>query len=90
MLTERPILIGQKLVENAKIQKIKCDILSKYWNENSISWKITDDTNENSNETFLVIFKHCMHAHAALKVKTILTIFHPESFKNFELSANWQ
>ena len=28
VLPDRSILIGQKLVENAKIQKFKCDILS--------------------------------------------------------------
>ena len=30
MLPERSVLIGQKLVENAKIQKFKCDILSNF------------------------------------------------------------
>ena len=30
MLPDRSVLIGQKLVENAKIQKIKCDILSNF------------------------------------------------------------
>ena len=30
MLPDRSILIGQKLVENAKIQKFKCDILSNF------------------------------------------------------------
>ena len=30
MLTDRSVLIRQKLVENAKIQKFKCDILSKF------------------------------------------------------------
>ena len=29
-LPERLVLIGQKLVENAKIQKFKCDILSNF------------------------------------------------------------
>ena len=29
-LPERPILIGQKLVENAKIEKLKCDILGDF------------------------------------------------------------
>ena len=29
VLPDRSILIGQKLVENAKIKKCKCDILSK-------------------------------------------------------------
>ena len=28
MLPDRSVLIGQKLVENAKIKKFKCDILS--------------------------------------------------------------
>ena len=35
VLPDRSVLIGQKLVENAKIQKIKCDILSNLqtmWN----------------------------------------------------------
>ena len=30
VLPDRSILIGQKLVENAKIQKFKCDILSNF------------------------------------------------------------
>ena len=30
VLSDRSILIGQKLVENAKIKKIKCDILSTF------------------------------------------------------------
>ena len=30
MLPERSVLIGQKLVENAKLQKFKCDILSNF------------------------------------------------------------
>ena len=30
MLPDRSILIGQKLVENAKIKKFKCDILSDF------------------------------------------------------------
>ena len=30
MLPDRSLLIGQKLVENAKIQKFKCDILSNF------------------------------------------------------------
>ena len=30
MLPDRSVLIGQKLVENAKIQKFKCDILSNF------------------------------------------------------------
>ena len=30
MLPDRSILIGQKLVENAKIQTFKCDILSNF------------------------------------------------------------
>ena len=28
--TDRSVLIGQKLVENAKIRKFKCDILSNF------------------------------------------------------------
>ena len=28
VLPDRPIIIGQKLVENTKTQKLKCDILS--------------------------------------------------------------
>ena len=39
VLPDRSILIGQKLVENAKIQKFKFDILSNFhtmWN----GWKI--------------------------------------------------
>ena len=30
MLPDKSVLIGQKLVENAKIQKFKCDILSNF------------------------------------------------------------
>ena len=30
VLPDRLLLIGQKLVENAKIQKMKCDILSDF------------------------------------------------------------
>ena len=30
MLPDRSVLIGQKLVENAKIQKFKCDILGDF------------------------------------------------------------
>ena len=30
MLPDRSVLIGQRLVENAKIQKFKCDILSNF------------------------------------------------------------
>ena len=30
MLPDRSVLIGQKLVENAKIQKFKCDILRDF------------------------------------------------------------
>ena len=30
VLPDRSVLIGQKLVENAKIQKLKCDILSNF------------------------------------------------------------
>ena len=30
VLPDRPILIEQKLAENAKIQKFKCDILSNF------------------------------------------------------------
>ena len=30
MLPDRSVLIGQKLVENAKIQKFKCDIFSNF------------------------------------------------------------
>ena len=30
MLPDRSVLIGQKLVEKAKIQKFKCDILSNF------------------------------------------------------------
>ena len=35
VLPDRSVLIGQKLVENANIQKFKCDILSNFqtmWN----------------------------------------------------------
>ena len=34
MLPDRSGLIGQKLVENAKFQKFKCDILSYFKSEN--------------------------------------------------------
>ena len=30
VLSDRSILIGQKLVENAKIEKLKCDILGDF------------------------------------------------------------
>ena len=30
MLPDRSVLIGQKLVENAKIEKLKCDILGDF------------------------------------------------------------
>ena len=30
MLPEKSVFIGQKLVENAKIQKLKCDILGDF------------------------------------------------------------
>ena len=30
VLPDRSVLIGQKLVENAKIQEFKCDILSNF------------------------------------------------------------
>ena len=30
VLPDRSVLIGQKLVENAKIEKFKCDILSNF------------------------------------------------------------
>ena len=30
VLPDRSILIGQKLVENAKTEKLKCDILSDF------------------------------------------------------------
>ena len=30
VLPDRSVLIGQKLVENAKIQKLKCDILGDF------------------------------------------------------------
>ena len=30
VLPDRSVLIGQKLVENAKIKKLKCDILSNF------------------------------------------------------------
>ena len=36
VLPDRSILIGQKLVENAKIQKFKCDILSNFQTMNCI------------------------------------------------------
>ena len=30
MLSDRSVLIGQKLMENAKIEKLKCDILGDF------------------------------------------------------------
>ena len=30
MIPDRSVLIGQKLVENAKIKKLKCDILNNF------------------------------------------------------------
>ena len=32
VLPDRPVLIGQKLVENAKIENLKCDILGDFQN----------------------------------------------------------
>ena len=40
VLPDRSVLIGQKLVENAKIQNIKCDILSV----NKITVRLTEVT----------------------------------------------
>ena len=34
MLPDRSLLIGQKLVENAKIEKLKCDILGDFTRKN--------------------------------------------------------
>ena len=36
MLPDRSVLIGQKLVENAKIEKFKCDILADF--SNTVIW----------------------------------------------------
>ena len=30
MLPDKPLLIGQKLIENAKIEKFRCDILGDF------------------------------------------------------------
>ena len=59
-LPDRSILIGQKLAENAKIEKFKCDILSDlqtlwYWNGSKIGEKC-----QNSNKTFWLIFNQCV------------------------------
>ena len=39
----RQVLIGQKLVENAKIQKFKCDILSNFQTMFLAKWKFKSD-----------------------------------------------
>ena len=39
LLPDRSVLIGQKLVENAKIQKFKCDILSDF---QTCAWHVVD------------------------------------------------
>ena len=36
VLPDRSVFIGQKLVENAKIKKFKCDILSDF----QTTWKV--------------------------------------------------
>ena len=42
VLPDRSVLIGQKLVENAKIQNVKCDILSNFqtmwWTKNTVDY----------------------------------------------------
>ena len=46
MLPDKSVLIGQKLVENAKIQKFKCDILSIFqtmWRGNVVNLNIYGD-----------------------------------------------
>ena len=42
VLPDRSVLIGQKLVESAKIEKFKCDILS-YFQTMCIRWNGEDD-----------------------------------------------
>ena len=51
MLPDMSILIGQKLVKKAKIEKFKCDILGYF----QTLWFVF----LLQNETFWVIFKHC-------------------------------
>ena len=46
MLPDRSVLIGQKLVENAKIEKFKCDILSNFQTLCMLSF--CNITNQNS------------------------------------------
>ena len=52
MLPDRSILIGQKLVENAKIQKFKCDILSNF---QTMCRRRTDDPDDDKS----VLQPHC-------------------------------
>ena len=42
VLPDRSVLSGQKLVENAKIQKFKCDILSKFQTICRVSKQVLD------------------------------------------------
>ena len=42
LLPDRSVLIGQKLVENAKIQKFKCDILSNFQTMQCADFSIND------------------------------------------------
>ena len=42
VLPDRSVLKGQKLVENAKIQKFKCDILSNF---QTVCYILEEDTN---------------------------------------------
>ena len=44
VLPDRSVLIGQKLVENAKMQKFKCDILSNFQTMNSVGKLSKDST----------------------------------------------
>ena len=64
MLPDRSILIGQKLVENAKIKKFKCDILSDFQTlctypkyQNIISFSIQNCVNIKVQRTVTVLLE---------------------------------
>ena len=61
VLPDRSLLIGQKLVENAKITKHKFNILSDF-----------QTLCKKSNETFLLIFKHCEKSCKEIRIFCIL------------------
>ena len=66
MFPDRSLLKGQKLVENAKIEKFKCDILEYF--QTMLIYK---------KWYFFVIFKHC--GFKDLGAKVILLLFATEN-----------